>query len=339
MTSTQASARPRCESLAGPGRARRGRRLRPSSGAVNMHCHTFFSYNAYGHSPSSLAWLAKKNGYAAIGIVDFDVLDAVDEFLDACELLRRAGQRGHRDAGVHPGVRHARDQLARRAGRVLPHGHRVHVGPRAGRRSRRSSRRCASAPARRNRDDARPAQRSPGARSRSTTRPTCCRSRRRATPPSGTCSPPTSRRGERRFPDAAGPRRASGPASWACRRTQVAAAIGDYAKFSNLVRGKLMKQGGVGYVKPSPEAFPTVEEFHSFITGVRRAAVRGVARRDERGRAGHRRTAGPAHGQRRGRAQHHPRPQLEHRGLRSCAPEGAQAERNRPDSPASSTCR
>ena len=46
---------------------------------------------------------------------------------------------------------------------------------------------------------------------------------------------------------------------------QVAANIGDYAKFSNLVRAKLMKKGGVGYVHPSPEAFPTVEEFHSFI--------------------------------------------------------------------------
>ena len=41
---------------------------------------------------------------------------------------------------------------------------------------------------------------------------------------------------------------------------QIAAAIGDYAKFSNLVRGKLMKKGGVGYVPPSPGAFPTVEE-------------------------------------------------------------------------------
>jgi hypothetical protein len=47
---------------------------------ANMHCHTFFSYNAYGHSPTSLAWLAKKQGYKLIGIVDFDVLDAVDEF-------------------------------------------------------------------------------------------------------------------------------------------------------------------------------------------------------------------------------------------------------------------
>ncbi len=49
---------------------------------------------------------------------------------------------------------------------------------------------------------------------------------------------------------------------------QVTAAIGDYARFSNLVRAKLMKKGGVGYVPPSPEAFPTVEEFHSFIIGL-----------------------------------------------------------------------
>jgi len=57
--------------------------LTPQLGIVNMHCHTFFSYNAYGHSPASLAWLAKKSGFAAIGIVDFDVLDGVDEFLSA----------------------------------------------------------------------------------------------------------------------------------------------------------------------------------------------------------------------------------------------------------------
>ncbi len=26
-----------------------------------------------------------------------------------------------------------------------------------------------------------------------------------------------------------------------------------------------MKKGGVGYVTPTPESFPTVEEFHRFI--------------------------------------------------------------------------
>ena len=58
---------------------------------ANMHSHTFFSYNGYGYSPTALAWLAKKEGYRLFGIVDFDVLDAVDEFLTACDL---AGVRG-----------------------------------------------------------------------------------------------------------------------------------------------------------------------------------------------------------------------------------------------------
>ena len=50
---------------------------------VNLHFHTFFSYNAYGWSPSRIAWEAKKYGLAAAGIVDFDVLDGMEEFLSA----------------------------------------------------------------------------------------------------------------------------------------------------------------------------------------------------------------------------------------------------------------
>ena len=34
----------------------------PPGDVANMHCHTFFSYNAYGHSPASLAWLARRRG-------------------------------------------------------------------------------------------------------------------------------------------------------------------------------------------------------------------------------------------------------------------------------------
>jgi hypothetical protein len=30
-----------------------------------MHCHTIFSYNGYGHSPASLAWLARQAGWHA----------------------------------------------------------------------------------------------------------------------------------------------------------------------------------------------------------------------------------------------------------------------------------
>jgi len=46
---------------------------------------------------------------------------------------------------------------------------------------------------------------------------------------------------------------------------QVAQLVGDAPRFQNLIRSKLMKQGGVGYVRPGPDAFPAVEEFHSLI--------------------------------------------------------------------------
>ena len=53
----------------------------------NLHAHTFFSYNAYGYSPSKYAWLARKAGMAVAGVVDLDVLDALDEFFDAGRLI------------------------------------------------------------------------------------------------------------------------------------------------------------------------------------------------------------------------------------------------------------
>ena len=67
--------------------------------AVNMHCHSFFSFNAFGYSPSALAWLGRQRGFGLMGIVDFDVLEGVDEFLFACE---RAGIRG--TAGIETRV-------------------------------------------------------------------------------------------------------------------------------------------------------------------------------------------------------------------------------------------
>src|SRR5258708_5232803 len=68
--------------------------LEPEKPVANMHCHTFFSFNAYGHSPTSLAWLGKRHGFRLMGTVDFDVLDAVDEFLDACAMVGIRGGTG-----------------------------------------------------------------------------------------------------------------------------------------------------------------------------------------------------------------------------------------------------
>ncbi|UCF14859.1 MAG: hypothetical protein JSW59_15730 [Phycisphaerales bacterium] len=61
---------------------------------VNIHCHTFFSYNTYGYSPSKFAWLARKRGLGVAGVVDFDVLDALEESLEACRLLGLKGCAG-----------------------------------------------------------------------------------------------------------------------------------------------------------------------------------------------------------------------------------------------------
>jgi hypothetical protein len=66
----------------------------PERDIANLHCHTIFSYNAYNYSPTGLAWLGKRQGYKYVGIVDFDVLDGVDEFLHACDCVGLRGSAG-----------------------------------------------------------------------------------------------------------------------------------------------------------------------------------------------------------------------------------------------------
>ncbi len=56
----------------------------PAAGSnVNMHAHSFYSFNAEGWSPSRVAWECRRAGLYAAGLCDFDVLDGVEEFLDA----------------------------------------------------------------------------------------------------------------------------------------------------------------------------------------------------------------------------------------------------------------
>lgn len=49
----------------------------------NMHCHSFFSYNADGWSPSRVAYECRARGLCASALCDFDVLDGLTEFLEA----------------------------------------------------------------------------------------------------------------------------------------------------------------------------------------------------------------------------------------------------------------
>lgn len=50
---------------------------------VNLHAHSFHSYNALGYSPTHLVWRARREGLRAVGLVDFDVLDGIAEFFRA----------------------------------------------------------------------------------------------------------------------------------------------------------------------------------------------------------------------------------------------------------------
>lgn len=249
--------------------------------AVNMHCHTFFSYNTYGHSPSSLAWLAREQGFAAAGIVDFDVLDAVDEFLDACELV---GVRG--SAGIETRV-FVPEFATREINSPGEPGIAYHMG--IGFTSGQVADPEAAAILAAMRERAERRNREMLARLNAHLAPVTVDYERDVLPltPAGNATErhmlaaiiraadltplaPLSceGRGEADSPLLAG--EGSGVRSFWAEKLgvsveQIAAAISDYAKFSNLVRGKLMKRGGISYVPPSPEAFPTVEEFHRLI--------------------------------------------------------------------------
>jgi hypothetical protein len=279
-----------------------------------MHCHTFFSFNAYGYSPTGLAWLAKKYGFAAVGIVDFDVLDGVEEFLAACDL---AGVRG--STGIETRV-FIPQFATREINSPGEPGVYYHMGigftsgkapdlpglERPGRSSAEALASMRGRAERRNREmlarvnaymtpvaidyeaDVLPLTPAGNATERHMLL-AYIRAAENLTlpaPPSAGSelalnavkgqALPCQGRWEASSPPLAG--EGSGERSlpgerlvafWAAKlgvsSDQVAASIGDYARFSNLVRGKLMKKGGVGYVYPSPESFPTVEEFHSFI--------------------------------------------------------------------------
>lgn len=54
---------------------------------VNLHCHTFYSFNAYGYSPQHIIWRGYKEGLEVVGTIDFDVLDCLEETLEAGEIL------------------------------------------------------------------------------------------------------------------------------------------------------------------------------------------------------------------------------------------------------------
>jgi len=234
--------------------------LEPGAEVANMHCHSFFSFNAYGHSPTSLAWLAKRRGYKLMGIVDFDVLDGVEEFLAACQAVGVRGSVGMETRVFIP------EFAAREINSPGEPGVYYHMGigfasshvPESAASILRSMRRRA---AQRNRDMA--------ARINAYLAPATIDYERDVLPltPSGNATERHMLMAYVRTAESTAPNPAE---FWAAKLglpvDQVAATLADGPKFQNLLRSKLMKRGGVGYVQPSYESFPTVEEFHQLIS-------------------------------------------------------------------------
>lgn len=251
--------------------ARRGEvEVAPEANVANMHCHTFFSFNAYGYSPSGLAWLARKNGYRLLGSVDFDVLDAVDEFLDACEVAevrasagietrvfipqfatREINSPGEPGIYYHMGIGFASGQVPAGAAGILDD-----LRARAEQRNREIVRRV-----------------------NAYLDPVTVDYDRDVLPltPAGNATERHMvlayvRAVERKGGELRGTERNSSQVAsfWAGKLglepAQVDELLADPARFQNTVRTRLMKRGGVGYVQPSHDAFPRVEEFHRLIT-------------------------------------------------------------------------
>ena len=231
----------------------------PGSDVVNMHCHTFYSFNAYGHSPTSIAWLAKRSGWLAAGIVDFDVLDGVDEFLNACE---QAAVRGGAGIETRVFVPEYADQEINSPGEP---GVCYHMGIGF------ASGHVPAAVA--------PILADLGRRADARNQAILSLVNPYLEPvtidyesdvlPLTPAGHPTERHMVAAYVQAA-ERTVPDPAAFWARKLDVAlpemaTKMADVPSFHNLVRARLMKRGGVGYVEPESGMFPTLERFHQLI--------------------------------------------------------------------------
>ena len=221
---------------------------------ANMHCHSFYSFNAYGFSPAGLAWQARQHGIPLMGIVDFDVLDGVDEFLDACQIAgvrgsaametrvfipefatREVNSPGEPGVYYYMGIGFASSQPPAEVAPILS-GLRARAAQRNRSMLERINGHLASVQLDYERD-------------------VCPRT------PAGNA---TERHMLAAYTAAVAGAFSDPVPFWAEKLVlpaeKVAAQIGDGPAFQNTVRARLMKRGGVGYVQPEAGSFPTVEE-------------------------------------------------------------------------------
>jgi hypothetical protein len=225
----------------------------------NMHCHSFFSFNAYGYSPTGLAWLARSSGWPLIGLIDFDVLDGVDEFLAACDATAVRGSCGIETRVYFP------EYATRETSSPGEPGVMYHIG---------LGFTSSQAPA-----EAQPMLDDLRARSRNRNIAMLRRLNVHLAPvhidyeqdvlpltPRGNAT-------ERHMVEAcilAAERDAGDVVPfWSDRlgltRAEVEKMMSTPASYRNTVRMKLMKKGGVGYVQPDSGSFPSLDDVTRFI--------------------------------------------------------------------------
>ena len=221
--------------------------------AFNMHCHSFYSYNGYGYSPSMLVALAKELNWRGIMLVDFDVLDGVDEFLAAAKYL---GVKAAAGMETRVFVPEFADKEINSPGEP---GIAYHLGcgftssavPES---QKAFAARLRAGAANRTRTlvekvntlltetaidyDAVAKEFTPAGNV--TERHVCCAYRVAA---------------EKKF---------AGAELAAYWQEKIGSFEADPVKMEALIRSKTMKSGGVGYVKADPESFPTLEEMNAF---------------------------------------------------------------------------
>ena len=224
---------------------------------TNLHCHTFFSFNGYGYSPTALAWLGRQLGLRLMGIVDFDVLDAVDEFLAACDRVELRGIAGLETRVYIPefGTREINSPGEPGIFYLMGVGFTGNTAPGSSAGTLAGMRAAAESRNREMMDRLNPFL-----------APITADYDRDvlSLTPKGNA---TERHmlvaydeiAKRAFPDRAGL-----ASFWAAKLGVPEAAaldlVGDTNALRDTIRSKLMKRGGVGYMAPTPEAFPRVPE-------------------------------------------------------------------------------
>ena len=224
--------------------------------SFNMHCHSFYSYNGYGYSPEMIAALAAMFRWKGVGLVDFDVLDAVDEFLAAAGRLKLNAVAGMETRVFVP------EQSTEVISSPGEPGITYHLGfgfassevpdkvkPFAAELRRKANERTCGIMERVNAVlpeialDFTQVARDFTPRGNVTERHLCAAYRAKA---------------EAVFPDAG--KRAE---YWTNKLGKFEA---DPVKLEALIRSKTMKKGGAGYVDPKPENFPTLREMNDFVS-------------------------------------------------------------------------